>query len=234
MTVGNRSLPSKASNWPSLFAVSSPLSEEQPAAVKTACLECGPVPLHQQIEQFGRALQTSTGNRSHRLLLLPLFLLAGVHVMEDIPAEVALAQQALGEDVVIQVCSHLGSHPGLVRLITERIAKLPIEAWILLSHGSSKAGANEAIEAFADRLGAITAYWSTAPNLETRLQELIQLGFRRLAILPFFLFSGKTTDAISQTVQQLSQQFPALDLQLTGPLEASAEIADLLVDLATR
>ena len=213
------------------------VSTANQSLVEVAALEGDLLPLHEQIYQLGQKLQSMAGAESvaepKRLLLLPLFLAAGVHVREDIPTEVALAQKALGQDVTLELMPYLGSHPGLHRLITERLSALPVEASILLAHGSRRPGANQPIEALSERLGAVTAYWSVPPNLEFRLQELVNLGFKKIAILPYFLFSGSTTDAIAQTVDRLSQQFPSLDLLLTPPLEAYPELADLLVDLAT-
>lgn len=203
--------------------------------VGTAYLECGPLPLHQQLKLFCQQLQTTdnaTAGLPSQLVLLPLFLLPGVHVMEDIPREIAQAQDAVGATVEIMPRPHLGSHPGLQRLVTERMAALPVEAWILLAHGSRRPNANCPIDRLADRLGAIPAYWSVAPSLESRLQELAQLGLKKIAILPYFLFAGGITDAIAQTVATLTLQFPTLDLQLMPPLEASPGLADLLVDLA--
>lgn len=201
--------------------------------VRTAYLECGPLLLHQQIERLAQELQAAAPSSgvTLQIQILPLFLLRGVHVMQDIPTEVALAQQALGQTVTIDIRPHLGSNTKLCRLLTERMAKFPVEAWILLAHGSRRLEASQSVEVLADRLGAATAYWSVPPSLESRLQELIQLGFRKLAILPFFLFSGSITDAIAQRVEQLSQTYPMLDLSLSSPLEASSELADLLVDL---
>lgn len=199
--------------------------------VGVASLECSDQPLHEQIIQFVRTLPASQASQQTLIQVLPLFLLQGVHVMEDIPAELALAQGMLGQTVRFEIAPHLGSHPGLYRIITERMSALPLEAWVLLSHGSRRPGANDAVETLAERLGAVTAYWSTPPALESRLRELAELGLRRIAILPYFLFSGSTTDAIAQLVNQLSNQFPTLDLHLTPALEATPEMADLLVDL---
>jgi sirohydrochlorin cobaltochelatase len=206
--------------------------------VGTACLECNPLPLHKQIEQFNAVIQSTfaangTVQRTpYKLLLLPLFLLPGVHVMEDIPKEIALARQVLGDAIAIELRPAIGSHPGLHRLVTECMAAQPVEAWILLSHGSRRANGNQPVEALSERLGALTAYWSVAPSLESRLQELSQLGLRNVGILPYFLFAGGITDAIAQTIETLSQQFPTLKLHLTEPLAASSELTDLLVDLA--
>ncbi|UBF27412.1 sirohydrochlorin chelatase [Kovacikia minuta CCNUW1] len=211
-------------------------SSHRTPLISVAALEGDPLPLHQQICKLGQSLQLAASNHDIPepgwLLVLPLFLLSGVHVMEDIPAEVAQAQTALGQGVDVKIMPHLGSHGGLYRLIAERLSALPVEASILLSHGSRRPGANQRIEALAERLGAIPAYWSVPPNLESRLQELMDLGFKKIAILPYFLFSGSTTDAIAQTCDRLSHQFPTLDIHLFPPLEAYPELADLLVDLA--
>lgn len=158
--------------------------------VGTASLECSPLPLHQQIEQFSHKLQQTVAedDRPPTLLVLPLFLLAGVHVMEDIPAEVALAQQRLGQAVNIEICPYLGAHPRLRRILTERMSPIPAEAWILMAHGSRRVNANQAIADLADHLGAVPAYWSVAPKLETMLAELQPLQVRTIGILPYFCF----------------------------------------------
>jgi sirohydrochlorin ferrochelatase len=210
-------------------------TSEQPV-VEVASLEGSSTALHEQIAEFGRKLQGAATNLAisgpTRIGILPLFLLQGMHVMQDIPEEISLAQEILGQDFRIEVAPHIGAHPGLYRLITERLAALPVEAWVLLSHGSRRLGANQAVEDLADRLGAVTAYWSVSPNLETRLHELADLGLRKIGIFPYFLFSGNITDAIAQLVSRLSHQFPTLDLHFTTPLEATPELADLLVDFA--
>lgn len=204
-------------------------------AVDVAALECQPLPLCDQICQFVQSLPTGDReiNGDRRLvLILPLFLLPGMHVMEDIPTQVAHAQTTLGQRFQLEVVPYLGCHPGLCRLVTERMASFPAEVWVLLSHGSRRPGANQAIEDLATRLGVVTAYWTLEPGLEFRIQELANLGCRRIAIFPYFLFSGGTTDAIALLVQRLSQQFPSLKLHLTSPFDATPELADLVVDLA--
>lgn len=219
------------SSDPNSLAVS---TENQPI-VAIAALECSSESLHTAIVRLGNTLQTIARHlvKSEPMMIqiLPLFLLQGVHVMEDIPQEVALAQQALGTSVRLGITSHLGSRLRLQRLITERMAAFPAEAWILLAHGSRRPGANQAVEGLAERLGAIPAYWSVPPDLESRLVELVNSGTKRVAIFPYFLFSGSVTDAIAQLVARLAAQFPTLDLHLIPPLDATPELADLLVDL---
>ncbi len=211
--------------------------------VGTACLELSPVPLHQQLKEFGdRAL----ANGYNSMQVVPLFLLPGVHVMEDIPESVALAQQALGQELKIDLRPYLGTHTGLENLVATQLFATKADAWILLAHGSRRAGSKHPVEAMAKQLGSqaawqlesrtgvvVEAYWSQAPRLESRVKELVSAGYRQIGIMPYFLFAGGITDAIAQSVEQLKMHFPSALLQLAEPLGASAELADLIVDLIT-
>ncbi len=208
-----------------------PPSSSQPPLIGAAVLECASLPLHGQIQQFS---QTAIAQGIRHLQLVPLFLIPGVHVMEDIPEQVTIAQQVLGETVTIASSPHLGSHPGLEKLLANRLAQLPENtACILMSHGSRRSGGNHPVETLTSKVGAVSAYWSVAPKLEARLQELAQSGCRKVAILPYFLFAGGITDAISQTVSELSHQFPDLELDLRHPLGVGDDLAQLILDLIT-
>ncbi len=197
--------------------------------VGTACLELNPEPLHEQIIKFVRNFCSC--EKIH-LKVVPLFLLPGVHVMDDIPTEVALARQALGQDILIELQPYLGSHPGLEWLLANQFATATTTtARILITHGSRRLGSQTPVEAIAKNLGAVTAYWSVPPSLEFQVKELMKLGHKQIAILPYFLFAGGITDAIAQVTEKLQLQFPDVDLQLAKPLGASAELADLVWDL---
>lgn len=204
--------------------------------VGIAALEMSPQPLHEQIQQFAKS---AFGNRKpsqnqNRLKIVPLFLLPGVHVMTDIPAEVALAQQAIDEDIMIELQPYLGSHPNLEKLLVEQITTIKAEAWIFLAHGSRRPGSKETVEAMAASLSAVAAYWATPPSLESRVTELVTAGYKEIAILPYFLFAGGITDAIAASIEELKLQFPAVNFQLAQPLGASAELAELIWDLTDR
>lgn len=195
--------------------------------VGTACLELAPVPLHEQIREFGdRALKYGY----NRIEIVPLFLLPGVHVMEDIPAEVAIAQKTLGR-LKLELKPHLGTHPGLIRLLAGKQATTKAKAGILLAHGSRRAGAKQPVEAIAEQLGVVSAYWAVPPNLASRVQELVTAGHEQIGIIPYFLFAGGITDAIAQSVEQLQGQFSAAEIRLAEPLGASQELALLILDL---
>ncbi|NJL89873.1 MAG: sirohydrochlorin chelatase [Coleofasciculaceae cyanobacterium SM2_1_6] len=116
------------------------------ATIDTAVLELGEQPLHQQITNFVHQLidsklvnsqpnlQINSQTISLEILILPLFLLPGVHVMEDIPHQVNLARSSLESssfsniNITLQVLPHLGSHSGMFEiLIEQQIATKAIE-----------------------------------------------------------------------------------------------------------
>lgn len=214
----------------------------QQPLVDQAALELNPLPLHQQIIEFGdRAIAYGCD----RVQIVPLFLLAGTHVIVDIPEQVAIAQQTLKNKLALDLQPHLGTHPGLVPLLrtalatTDMTAKredasrpsADVDAWILLSHGSRRAKAKETVQAIAAQLGIVDAYWAIPPSLESRVKTLVDAGYQQIGILPYFLFAGGITDAIAQAVAQLQTQFPRINLHLAEPIGASPKLADLICDL---
>ncbi|NJR66793.1 MAG: sirohydrochlorin chelatase [Leptolyngbyaceae cyanobacterium CRU_2_3] len=195
--------------------------------VETAVLELS-LPLHQQIRQFAE-LALAAGY--HRVQIVPLFLLPGVHVMTDIPAEVAIAQQILGSDLTLEVRPYLGSHPQLPALFAGSGAvSLPVGR-ILLSHGSRRVGGNQPVEAIATQLKALPAYWSGSPCLEDQVGHLVKQGKQQIVILTYFLFEGVITDAIAQTVSELKHRFAKVHLHLASPLGVTLELAQIVVGL---
>ena len=197
------------------------------AIVGTAVLECGPLSLKQQICEFGNRVKAAG---IQQLKLVPIFLMAGVHVVDDIPAEVSAAQQQLGSELKLSLCDHLGSQPGLKQLLQDRLALLPRQGQLLVAHGSRKRHGNRAVEAVAKRLGTAIAYWSIPPDIESQVVMLMQQGAQTVTILPYFLFPGGITDAVAHRTEELAERFPKVKFRLLPPLGASSRLADIIVD----
>lgn len=196
--------------------------------VDTGTLEFGPVSLAEQLQQFAQKTRVSGLSK---IQIIPLFLLSGVHVTGDIPEQVEEAQKALGNTVKIEVLPHLGSQPELLHLLANQQANKSADYWILLSHGSRRSSANQTVENMAENLGAVAAYWSVEPSLEKRVKELVEAGYQKIGILPYFLFSGGITDAIYQTVEQLSLNSPGINLVVTEILEGNPHLANIITNL---
>jgi sirohydrochlorin cobaltochelatase len=178
--------------------------------VAAATLELAERPLHQEILQL---VANSSAPSIDRVVVLPLFLLPGVHVMEDIPQEVDLARATLGDRVELKIAPYLGSHPEFYRFLLPQRQNLPAHT-ILLAHGSRRAGGNQIVEQIAQNLSVRDAYWSVAPSLADRVAELVSQGATEIGIFPYFLFPGAITDEIASLVEELRQQFPQTRLLL--------------------
>jgi sirohydrochlorin cobaltochelatase len=206
--------------------------------VGSGVLEFGDRPLSEQIATFAQA---AARDGVQRIYLLPLFLMMGNHVQQDLPDAIQQAQDQTAPDVNLILCPPLGSHPDLEQLVQERMDENPCDYWILLAHGTRRTGGNASIAALADRLGVIPSYWSTEPSLETQLQAIASqhqesVGVspppsdsQRIGVVPYFLFTGSIIDAIGETVSQLRAKFPKLELQITHPLNPSPLLAKLLL-----
>jgi sirohydrochlorin cobaltochelatase len=195
--------------------------------VGTAQLELAAKPLHLQISDFACKC-TEIG--ISRIVILPLFLIPGVHVMEDIPAEIALAEQEIGNRLKLVVAPFLGADPNFADLFGANRSILPSQS-IILAHGSRKTGGNEVVEQLANRLDLTPAYWSVAPSLADMVAKLIATGATEIGILPYFLFAGGITDAIAKLVLELTAQYPQVQLRLGNPIGNSPELVGTIVKI---
>lgn len=207
--------------------------------VGNGVLEFGDRPLSEQIHTFAEAADQD-GIR--KVYLLPLFLMMGNHVQEDLPEAVSKARSLMSSEVRQRVelvlCPALGTHPDIPQLLRERMAELPCDRWLLIAHGTRRSGGNAPIAALADHLGALPAYWSTEPSLETQLSTHLQNqpnpqapDALRVGILPYFLFTGSLMDAMGEAVSELQIKFPTLQLEMMPPLNPSPLLAKLLLNL---
>lgn len=196
--------------------------------VGSAVLEFGPLPLHKQIVEFGRRL-SSAGVQ--RLQLVPLFLLRGRHVMDDIPEEVELARRELGGRIEIIVGEHIGGHDAMFDLIANRLSPTPGKGRLLVAHGSRRAKGNRPVNKLAKSLGTSVAYWTNESDIENQTIQLMQQGCTTLTVFPYFLFAGGITDAVAHLMEELAERFPRTKFRLLPPLGATADMADLVVSV---
>jgi sirohydrochlorin cobaltochelatase len=205
------------------------------AACQVAMLECSDRPLSQQIQDWLAPLADGSlaDGSLPQAQILPLFLLPGVHVREDIPAQVAVAQTLL-PNVALQVQPYLGNHPALLGILQQiqQLAQEPADThWIVVAHGSRRAGGNQPVETIATALGATVAYGSVEPGLASHVAQLYDRGVRRICILPYILLTGAITDGINQQIATLQTQFSDLNLKTLPALDRSGVLVDLVTQV---
>jgi sirohydrochlorin cobaltochelatase len=198
-----------------------------PILVGTAQLELATQPLYLQISDFAcRCIEVGIV----RMIILPLFLIPGVHAIEDIPTEVALAQAEIGSAVKLVVAPFLGSAADFTNLFAQQRYSLPSQS-IIMAHGSRKTGGNEIVEQLANRLNVQVAYWSISPSLADTVAELVATGATEIGIMPYFLFAGGITDAIEKLVAELITQHPQVQLRLGEPIGNSPELVGTICQI---
>ncbi len=211
---------------PVALAVKAPAKSQPAPLLFQACLELQPQSLRETLTELGGLL---AANGIRRLVILPLFLLAGVHVCEDLPVEIAQAQSNLGDRLTLHCLPHLGQSPALIPLLEQRFQHYqttPACQRILLAHGSRRQSGNQDIEQLAIALGATAAYCKSTPSLDTVLTQFAPQS--PLVIVPYFLFSGGLTDWVRDQIQTFQSNHPNALLQLGEPLGATPELAKLI------
>jgi len=135
-----------------------------------------------------------------------------VHVSEDIPHEVAIAQSLIQEQFPDQLrfrtTAHLGTNSRISNLLLKHFQKYKDNhepekltkksGQILVSHGSRLSGANQVVEDLATHCQAIAAYWGVEPKIETQIENLLAQGITQINLLPYFLTEGGITEAIAR------------------------------------
>jgi sirohydrochlorin ferrochelatase len=193
--------------------------------ISGGCLEGQELSLAQQLEIFAtEAIEEGISE----IVILPLFLLEGVHVSEDIPAEVAIAQSKLQETLEFRVTARLGTNPQISSLLSQHFEKHETgteqSARIVMAHGSRRAGANQVVEDLATQSQAIAAYWGVEPKIETQIEHLILQGISEINVLPYFLTEGGITEAIAKKIAAYSDR---VKIQLLPVPLSDQQIVDL-------
>jgi sirohydrochlorin cobaltochelatase len=197
--------------------------------IEVAALEMAEQSLCESLMKFA---QTASLHGFKKIKVVPLFLAPGVHVQSDIPAEIVSANQQLDNHITIELSTYLGKYSGIVSLLRSQFAELSAKTRILIAHGSKLMAATEYYQNLAQQLDAEIAYWSTTPKFSQQIKTQIALGSQKIAILPYFLFPGKITEAIAQEVANLQQEYPHVELRLGKPLGATPAIAELIAQEA--
>ncbi|MBD2318155.1 sirohydrochlorin chelatase [Phormidium tenue] len=211
--------------------------------ISGGCLEGQELSLSQQLEQFATEV---IPDGVSEIVILPLFLLEGVHVSEDIPEQIAIAESKLTDKLaekfpdkssdrsIFRLMAHVGTDKQIPSLLLQHFEKYSDESGlekqgrILMAHGSRRFGANQVVEDLATQSQAIAAYWGVEPKIETQIENLLAQGFHKINVLPYFLTEGGITEAIANKLELYRDRTQIQ--QLPVPL-SNEQIVDLALKL---
>ena len=183
-------------------------------------LEIGFLEFARPVIRDGLEALVRRGNR--RILAVPGMLFAAGHVKNDVPSEIQeFARDHPGID--IQLGRDLAIDAKLLRAAEARIASvlepgrdLSDTLLTVVGRGTNDPDANSNVSKVARMLWegmgfgwAETCYSGVAhPRVDAGLERAVRLGFRRIVVFPYFLFTGVLVRRIYDQADEVARAHP--------------------------
>jgi sirohydrochlorin cobaltochelatase len=182
------------------------------------------------------------------IVVLPGVLMAAGHAKNDMASEVRLARQR-HPDVEVHMGRALDVEPRLLQLCRvryqEAVAARPAVApadtlLVLVGRGSSDPDANANIakvarflqEGYPTGWATVAFTGVTAPLLADALPVCERMGFRRVVVQPYFLFTGILLKRIYAQVEERRAAAPQIDYVATPHLQVHPLLLDAFAERA--
>jgi precorrin-8X/cobalt-precorrin-8 methylmutase len=190
---------------------------------------------------------------ARHVVMVPGVLLAATHAKNDMPSEL-LALQRQFTNTRFSFGAALDLHPQLLQLCAQRIIEAEGAAHsrtgetvprseaclVVVGRGTSDPDANSEISKLTrmleEGLGfgtSLTCYAGTAkPRVADGLQAAARLGYRRIVVLPYFLFDGILVKRIYAAADELRARHPELDILSASYLGPHQHLAEVFIERA--
>ena len=173
---------------------------------------------------IGEALARLKAQGARRILAVPGMLFAASHVKNDLPWEMN-SFIAENPDVEVRLGRDLGIDAKLLDAAAARIAAAAPEAGrgdtllLVVGRGTNDPDANSNISKLARMLWEGMGFgWAEAafsgvaePRVDAALAHAARLGFRRIVVFPYFLFTGVLVKRIYAQTDEAALRFPDIE-----------------------
>lgn len=182
------------------------------------------------------------------IVAVPGMLFAATHARNDIPSVLTTFQESR-PGVTVHYGRELGLHPNMIKAFEARIlqalgkdhvheGELYDTMLVVVGRGTSDTLAN----AEAARLTRIVAEnlgfgWSetvysgvTYPSVGRGLEMALKLGFKKIVVAPYFLFTGRLIDRIYNYVDRVAETHPDISIVKAHYLKDQDHVIDTFVD----
>jgi len=190
--------------------------------------------------QQGLADLVARGAR--RILAVPGMLFAASHVKNDLPWEMN-SFMAANPGIEVRLGRDLAIDPKLLAAAAERIASAVPEdrqdsLLVVVGRGTNDPDANSNIAKITRMLWegmgfgwAETAYSGVAhPRVDAALDRAARLGFRRIVVFPYFLFTGVLVKRIYAQTDDAAARFPAIEFVKASYLRDHPLVIDAFLE----
>ncbi len=182
---------------------------------------------------ISQALDKLLENSVEKIIAIPAMLFAAGHAKNDIPA--LLNTYSSINEVNINYGRELGINNSMIGAAGARIrevldknpsVKSSETLLVVVGRGSSDPDANSNIckitrmlvEGFGFGWGETVFSGVTFPLVEPGLRMAANLGFKRIIVFPYFLFSGVLIDRIRSHTERVSSEYPSIEFLSAGYL----------------
>jgi precorrin-8X/cobalt-precorrin-8 methylmutase len=204
--------------------------------------------------EFGRptisdAVRESIASGAEQIAIVPGLLLAATHAKNDIPSEVRALQQEF-PNICLFYGSALDLHPFVLRLMREKIIESESRSrqllrrsdscLVIVGRGTTDPDANSEVSKLGRILeeglgfgGSFICYSGTArPLVAEGLERAARLGFRRIIVAPFFLFTGVLVKRIYAAADDVALRHTGIEFLKCDYLGTHELLADAFLDRA--
>lgn len=160
------------------------------------------------------------------VIAVPALLFAAKHAKQDIPA---LLRTHLPPGIELRYAEPLGFDPRMLRAAADRIEEAEAgttnvargDSLLLVSgRGTTDADANHDLVRFSQMLSAgmefgrsETCYAGIAePQTATALDRAVKLGYRRIVVMPYFLFNGTLVERVHTAADEAVRRHPSVEI----------------------
>jgi sirohydrochlorin cobaltochelatase len=184
---------------------------------------------------------------ARRILAVPGMLFAASHVKNDLPWEIN-SFAAANRDLEVRFGRELAIEPKLLRAAADRIAEVEARAGaavprsetllLVVGRGTNDPDANSNIAKLARMLWEGMGFgWAEAafsgvaqPFVEPGLVRSLGLGFRRIIVFPYFLFTGVLVKRIYAAADRVQAARPEVEILKAPYLNDHPLVLDCFAD----
>jgi sirohydrochlorin cobaltochelatase len=192
---------------------------------------------------IGEALGDLYAGGAPRILAIPGMLFAASHVKNDLPWEMNSFMNA-HPGAEVKLGRDLGIDPHLLEAASDRIAAVaPAEGrtdslLVVVGRGTNDPDANANIAKIARMLWEGLGFgWAEAafsgvahPRVGPALDRSARLGFRRIVVFPYFLFTGVLVKRIYAETDAAAARLPEIAFAKAGYLRDHPKVIDAFLD----
>ncbi len=195
------------------------------------------------------AIRENIRRGSKKVVMVPGILFAASHGKNDMPVEL-LSMKKEFPDIEFFYSAEMGISPLLLQLFQERIIQAEAQAQrmikredtllVVVGRGTTDSDVNSNVYKLARMVeegmgfgASYVCYSGTArPKVQSGLEFAAKMGFSRLIVIPYFLFTGVLIKRIYQAADVVSQEHPQIEILKAGYLGVHSHVANVWAERA--